>query len=229
MPRQPDLSRRHELMTRAWSVLREAGLHAVSMRELADALGVKRPTLYFYFPDVASILEAVADDTLARQQRFLAERLVGRHHPIDFLYTWAATALKFHAASEADADTLRHLLSLARPGAADDALAGRISERLARFAAPIVALAVRSTRDGVARGQIAPCDPEALVGLLRAFIDGSLAQRSAHGQDPERALDALWTLTLAPLRVPAAAPGARPGQGSPVTAARARAGSDARA
>jgi AcrR family transcriptional regulator len=227
MPRKPDLTRRHELLTRAWSVLRAHGLHGVSMRELADALKVKRPTLYFYFPDVVSIFEAVVDETLARQQRFLAEHLVGRHHPIDFLYTWAATALKFQSLNDADADALRQLVALARPDADEETLPGRLAARLARFAAPIVELAVRSTRDGVARGQIAPCDPEALVGLVRAFIDGALTQRAAYGQDPERALDALWAVTLAPLRVPAAAPGVRPGQGSPVTAARARPGTSA--
>ena len=58
MPRRPDLARRAELATAAFEVLRARGMQT-SMRELADALGVKRPTLYFYFPDLAAVFDSV--------------------------------------------------------------------------------------------------------------------------------------------------------------------------
>ena len=44
MPRRPDLERRSQLARAAFDVLRTRGVQT-SMRELADALGVKRPTL----------------------------------------------------------------------------------------------------------------------------------------------------------------------------------------
>ena len=43
-------------------MLRARGMQT-SMRELADALGVKRPTLYFYFPDLGAVFETVLDQT----------------------------------------------------------------------------------------------------------------------------------------------------------------------
>ena len=62
MARTPDLARRAELARAAFEVLRTRGVQT-SMRELADALGVKRPTLYFYFPDLGAVFESVLDET----------------------------------------------------------------------------------------------------------------------------------------------------------------------
>ena len=56
MPRRPDQARRAELAQAAFDVLRARGMQT-SMRELADALGIKRPTLYFYFPDLGAVFE----------------------------------------------------------------------------------------------------------------------------------------------------------------------------
>ena len=65
-------------------MLRTRGVQT-SMRELADALGVKRPTLYFYFPDVGSVFETVLDQTYAQ----LAEHVIAARrpptHPLDRL------------------------------------------------------------------------------------------------------------------------------------------------
>ena len=58
MPRRPDLARRAELAHAAFEVLRARGMQT-SMRELAEALGIKRPTLYFYFPDLGVVFETV--------------------------------------------------------------------------------------------------------------------------------------------------------------------------
>ena len=60
MPRRPDLARRSDLARAAFDVLQNRGMQT-SMRELADALGVKRPTLYFYFPDLGAVFETVLD------------------------------------------------------------------------------------------------------------------------------------------------------------------------
>jgi TetR/AcrR family transcriptional regulator, tetracycline repressor protein len=47
----------------------QEGVEALTMRRLADALGVLPNTLYTYFPDKASILDAVLDDLIGDVQR----------------------------------------------------------------------------------------------------------------------------------------------------------------
>src|SRR3569833_2554951 len=84
MPRRPDLARRQELAASAFEVLRSRGMQT-SMRELADALGVKRPTLYFYFPDVGAVFETVLDQTYAALTELVLARVRNLDHPLDRL------------------------------------------------------------------------------------------------------------------------------------------------
>src|SRR5687767_11232473 len=95
MPRRPDLARRAELAHAAFEVLRARGMQT-SMRELAEALGVKRPTLYFYFPDLGTVFEIVLEQTY----RALAEEVVARtravEHPLDRLRAVVDATLAFH-------------------------------------------------------------------------------------------------------------------------------------
>src|SRR6185295_20052755 len=91
----PDLARRTELAHAAFDVLRARGMQT-SMRELADALGVKRPTLYFYFPDFGAVFETVLD----QMYQALAQNVVARtravDHPLDRLRAVVDATIAFH-------------------------------------------------------------------------------------------------------------------------------------
>src|SRR6185369_10047626 len=95
MPRRPDLARRSELARAAFEVLRARGMQT-SMRELADALGVKRPTLYFYFPDLGAVFESVLDQMYGELGEFVMARMNGVAHPLDRLRTVVQATLEFH-------------------------------------------------------------------------------------------------------------------------------------
>jgi AcrR family transcriptional regulator len=64
-------------MHAAGGVLADGGLSALNMRSLADAAGVSRPTLYKYFPDIDSVLVALADSVARQSEAELAEHLAG--------------------------------------------------------------------------------------------------------------------------------------------------------
>ncbi len=57
MPRTPDMKRRAEIAARAFEVLRERGLQRTGMADVATALGMKRPTLYWYFRDLGQLFD----------------------------------------------------------------------------------------------------------------------------------------------------------------------------
>src|SRR5258706_6856076 len=97
MPRRPDLARRSELARAAFEVLRTRGMQT-SMRELADALGVKRPTLYFYFPDLGAVFETVLEQTYRAMAQEIAEAIRGVDHPLDRLRAVVATTIAIHRA-----------------------------------------------------------------------------------------------------------------------------------
>jgi TetR/AcrR family transcriptional regulator, tetracycline repressor protein len=57
------------VVTQARAIAARHGLENLTMRRLADALGVMPNALYTYFPDKAAILDAVLDDLLGDVQR----------------------------------------------------------------------------------------------------------------------------------------------------------------
>ena len=95
MPRRPDLARRAELANAAFDVLRTRGV-GTSMSELADALGVKRPTLYFYFPDVGAVFESVLEQTYQMHLELVVAKMRTLDHPLDRLKALVEVTVAFH-------------------------------------------------------------------------------------------------------------------------------------
>ena len=52
--------RREEILEHARRLFAADGVHSVSTRRIADAVGISQPTLYAYFPRKADILEEVS-------------------------------------------------------------------------------------------------------------------------------------------------------------------------
>jgi AcrR family transcriptional regulator len=193
MPRRPDLARRAELARAAFDVLRARGMQT-SMRELADALGIKRPTLYFYFPDLGAVFESVLDQTY----RSVAEHVIARtrtvDHPLDRLHAVVDATLEFHRERP---QLIGALFQLWAVGGRD--FAGLL-ERERRIVLGARDALVADLRGGIARRQVKPCDPERIVDLVLAVVDGVLVH---HVLGIARADDVIAEMTeriLEPLR-----------------------------
>ena len=172
MARSPDQERRAQIAQQAFAYLRGRGGARVTMSELAQALGMKRPTLYWYYSDIASIFEEVLTQLLQEQDGFVMARLVGIDHPIDLLLAYVRAVHEFYAGRE---DMIVFLLQFWAAG--DPQEPTRTLSKLREHYQPRRALAVQLVESGVAAGQVAPCDARALVGLLGAMVDGLLIQR----------------------------------------------------
>ena len=57
------ISRREEVLHAAAELFAEQGFHAVGMRAIADAVGVRGSSLYHYFPSKVDLLHAIAVDS----------------------------------------------------------------------------------------------------------------------------------------------------------------------
>lgn len=49
----------------AWGILKNGGLDSLSMRNIANELGIKAATLYWYFPNKLALMTALSDDVTA--------------------------------------------------------------------------------------------------------------------------------------------------------------------
>ena len=96
MARPVDHKKRLEIALGALEVLRERGLIGTSMSQIASALGMKRPTLYWYFPDLQSIFECALVHVRQEEAAFVAERIIGKAHPVDLLDSFVRAEFDFY-------------------------------------------------------------------------------------------------------------------------------------
>lgn len=197
MSRPPDHGRRLELATRAAEILEKEGL-GLSTERLAAALGIKRPTLLYHFPTHGHVIET-ALVALMSEQAAVVTREVERHaHPIDRLFAQMQAVHAFHAGRE------HRIVFLSQAIATLGGARGQeiVQRGVEVFAAFREAAAAR-VREGIARGEVQPCDADALVVTMRALTDGLMLQRVTDGIDLQAAHALVWAQLLAPLkRVP---------------------------
>ena len=94
MARPVDIEKRREIGSKAVEFLTEHGLET-STAKLADGLGIKRPTLLYYFPDRIAIFEEALASLLAEQAVFVVGRMSKHDHPIDQLFAQVRRSTPF--------------------------------------------------------------------------------------------------------------------------------------
>ncbi len=193
MPRRPDLERRHQLARQAFEVLRTRGMQT-SMRELAEALGVKRPTLYFYFPDLGAVFESVLDQMYREIATEITAKAMQHAHPLDRLRAVVDATLAFHRERP---QLIGGLFQLWAVGGRD--LANLLDRERRVVIAGRDAL-VADLRAGIARKEVLPCDPARVVDLVLAVVDGVLVHHVLGIARPDEVASELVERVLEPLR-----------------------------
>ncbi|HET9988256.1 MAG TPA: TetR/AcrR family transcriptional regulator [Kofleriaceae bacterium] len=193
MPRRPDLARRQQLAASAFEVLRTRGMQT-SMRELADALGVKRPTLYFYFPDVGAVFETVLDQTYAALTELVLARVRNVDHPLDRLRAVVDATIAFHRERP---QLIGGLFQLWAMGGRDFQT---VLERERRAVLVARDALVADLRAGIAKKQVRACEPERIVDLVLAVVDGVLVHHVIGIARPDGVIEELAARIIEPLR-----------------------------
>ena len=193
MPRRPDLARRAELARAAFEVLRARGMQT-SMRELADALGVKRPTLYFYFPDLGAVFETVLDQMYQSLAETVLARVREHAHPIDRLRAAIDATLEFHRQRP---QLIAGLLQLWALGGHD---LSTVLERERRGVLAARDALIADLRGGIARKEVRRCNPERVVDLVLAFLEGAVVHHVLGIARNDDTTDELARRVLDPLR-----------------------------
>jgi AcrR family transcriptional regulator len=80
MAAQPDRrkarhqAKRAEILAQAWVLAHRDGLAAISLRDLADSVGLRQPSLYVYFESKLNLYDAMFADGYRQLLSFVAER-----------------------------------------------------------------------------------------------------------------------------------------------------------
>ena len=194
MARRPDLARRAELAQAAFDVLRARGVNT-SMRELADALGVKRPTLYFYFPDLGAVFETALDDMYRALATHVLAEMRGHDHPLDRLRAVVDATISFHRERP---QLIGGLFQLWAVGGRDFTT---ILDRERRVVMTAREALVADLRAGIARREVKQCDPERVVELVLAALDGVLVHHVLGIARAEVVIEEIAERVIEPLRI----------------------------
>ncbi len=200
MPRTVDQERRTDLALRSLAFVRSQGMRRVTMSELAVALGMGRPALYWYFKNMGEVFEAVLAVILERQRTFLLARMTGTDDPLALAEVWLRGVCAFYAE---DPQLLAVLIQFWAMG--DPEHPAKVLEATRDYAVQLQDAATLLLGEAMARGQLADCNVQTLVELCAATLDGLLIQQVRQGTDPLPALDLFCRRVLDPLRLPAAA------------------------
>jgi AcrR family transcriptional regulator len=216
MARPAETDKRLDLARRAVAILQREGLE-LSAAQLAERLGVKRPTLLYHFPSYAPIFETVLQESLAEQALFVMAQVEEHEHPIDRLYAQLRAVHEFHRGRE------ERILFLTQAIAATGGTRARaIVEAGSQVFEAYRRAAADRIREGIAQGLVAPCDADALVALMRAINDGLMIQRVFGGLALEPVHELVWERLLLPLKLEAASAARSPrGRTAPKRNARA--------
>jgi AcrR family transcriptional regulator len=137
---------RQEILDVAWRLGRERGLAGWSLRDVADAVGMRPPSLYVYFESKFAVYDAMFaqgfTDLVAETDPIYQDLHAGRIAAVDVLYAVASSFLRFCVADPAR----MHLLFLRTiPGFEPSEDAYRLSrEALQRMAEVLVAAGATS-------------------------------------------------------------------------------------
>ena len=193
MARRLDIARRAELAAKAVKVLEARGVQRCTMSDLAAALGIKRPTLYFYFRDLGAVFDVVFEDTQRRYLEHVARKLDGIAHPIDQLAALARATAEFQAGQR---DLVVLLFQLWAIGGSDPE---RVLARGRELLEPTRQLLIARITSGVAAGQVTACEPQKLVDLVLATMDGAMVAQVTRRATPGPIVEEMIARVLEPL------------------------------
>lgn len=105
-------ARRREILAAAWALVREQGISALTLREVAARVGMRAPSLYEYFPSKYAIYDAM----FAEGYDAFLEIMPGTSDPSERRARAVAWLLRFFAFCRADVARYQLLFQPAIPG-----------------------------------------------------------------------------------------------------------------
>jgi AcrR family transcriptional regulator len=197
MARQPDMQRRAEIAARALDVVLERGVHRTTMSDIARALDMKRPALYWYFSDLGAVFDAALDNLQQNIIAHVSKRMGQEIHPIDQLYAVLCAVVEFYADRRELLIGMFQLWAVAGAQGDPESLLTRERELMEPQRNFLIAL----LKNGIALGRVAPCDVEGLVDTMLTLVDGAQVQRVTRDADLRPMLNFVKTVMLEPLRL----------------------------
>ena len=164
MPRPVDPQSRTRLLNEAERLFDERGYHAVSMADIAKAVGIKKPSLYYHVPGgKEELFVEVSERSFKRHQLGLSESIAAADDSLEAQLQAAARWLIAQAPLG-----LLAMMQNGTPGLKEENAAYIESQRMASLWAPLHA----PFETAKAKGEITISSTDTAVGAFLSIMDG---------------------------------------------------------
>jgi AcrR family transcriptional regulator len=102
-------AKRSTIVEQAWNLARRDGLAGISLRDLADRVDLRQPSLYAYFDSKLDLYDAMFGDGNRQLLRFVADHTSPHDDPSDALIEFVQVLVQFSSQ-----DVVRHQLLFQR-------------------------------------------------------------------------------------------------------------------
>ncbi|PYD02237.1 TetR/AcrR family transcriptional regulator [Microbacterium esteraromaticum] len=171
---------RARVLAEARRVFARNGYGQASLREIAEAVGIKTPSLYAHFPSKEALYEAVYAEVVVEHTAFFDElvRTSADLEPLPRLrHLLAGIGVYYRDRHDEHEFSLRAAVDEFGPG-------GQNLREIFLDSESTLAVAVRRAYDdGVATGGFAPGDPEGFTALVFVIMDGLFLQHTHYSPE----------------------------------------------
>jgi AcrR family transcriptional regulator len=180
---KPDLAPRERILAEATRLFVAHGYNGISMREIAEAVGVSKAGLYYHFKDKQDLFLAILGDNLSSIGRLVQQAPRAGASAREQI----GQLVRSLFAQPSEQRAIIRLASLEMAHLSPEARAdfGRAYQE--QFIGQITAL----LQAGVARGELRPIDPRAATWLLLGMMYPFFAPGPDHEHVPEAMIDLL--------------------------------------
>lgn len=179
---------RHQILSTAEHIFADIGYGAARLDHVAEAVGIRRPSILYHFPGKQPLYDAVEADIFASMHDFVLKRMEGVSDPMTRLLALLDAWLDFLVGRPTAARIIQRLI-------ADSAAHGDNPVRFSETALQDIESVVAA---GVASGQF---QPVSAMLLLNTVAGGALHYVcNAHQLGPTRSYDPAAPAQLAEFR-----------------------------
>ncbi len=182
---------RRALLDGAWQLVREGGLAALSLREVARTVGVSHAAPYHHFPTRGALLDALSEQAFTGIERAMREAKGDSTDALEVLYGIGRGYIDFARAHP------EQVLVMFRPR--HEEVEGPVPQALAEVGERAFALLFDAVVACQAQGVAPPGDPHELAlmawsvvhGFSKLWVEGPLTVMPPYSESFERQRDAL--------------------------------------
>lgn len=173
-PKRSELPERaNELLSAALELFAEQDFSAVTIKDIANSIGVNTALIYYYFEDKGDLFRASLE--YAVERALTNYRRLGERHsnPVDLIADWFENHIEL-------VNPIRQLVKIMLDYSTSRARKGMVDDAIKRFYEEECRILSQAVERGIRMGAFRAVDPERAAHIASTHLDGIMVRSLIH-------------------------------------------------